>query len=46
MGKWAALAIAGIWIGTGIVAFAIPDIDILWGPSIATIVIAARNATS
>lgn len=40
MNKWAGLAIAGIWVGAGIISFNIHDIDLVWGALIATVVTA------
>ena len=36
MSKWAGLAIAGIWIGAGIISFNIDDISLLIVAGVAT----------
>jgi|GEM_PF-1594063 len=36
MSKWLGLAIAGIWLGAGIISFNIHDPSLLWAAAIAT----------
>lgn len=43
MSKWSGLAIAGIWIGAGIVSFNIQDVMLLWAAGASTCLVALCN---